>query len=45
MSHMANIADVYCVHDESFCYFKTVMDCTIANIKCSESVTLTTGPR
>jgi len=45
MSHMANIADVYCVHDDSLCYFKTLMDCIITNIKCNESVTVTPGPR
>ena len=38
MSHMANIVGVYCVHDESFCYFKTSMDCIIYNIKWSDLV-------
>ena len=45
MSRMANIVHVYCVHDDSFYYFKTLMDCVIANIKCNESVTVTPGPR
>lgn len=35
---MANIVDIYCVHDESCCYFKTVMDCINANIRGSDSV-------
>jgi hypothetical protein len=45
MSHMANIFDIYYVHVESFCYFKTLMDRINANIESSKSVKVTPGPR
>jgi len=45
MSHIAYIVEFYCVHDDSFCYFKTLMDCIIAKIKCNESVRVTPGRR